>query len=192
MGSGMQDVCLFSLSLFGSGSYHMLQATGFEDNGSPVWCMCATPRWHTDVCGHPPPDSPLMACRGPLAKTSSLPQQIRWLWTRAGWKTCHLKTYMTNTNFMAPAGRLLSARAAVKYSRLSKSDVCTAPDKITASAKGRIPDPPSPSLPPESFLNILSKLWNIDRYLLLKYVCNSSVPPQNKIRKKEGLGQQTR
>lgn len=55
--------CLPFFFSFRSGSYHMLEATGFEDNVTPVWYMCVTLYWHTDVCGHPPPHSPPTARR---------------------------------------------------------------------------------------------------------------------------------
>lgn len=50
MGPGMQDVCRFFFVLFcfalffslGSKLYHMLDATGFEDNVTPVWYMSDT------------------------------------------------------------------------------------------------------------------------------------------------------
>lgn len=39
--------------LLRSGSYHMLEATGFEDNVTRC-DTCMALRWHTDVCGHLP------------------------------------------------------------------------------------------------------------------------------------------
>lgn len=42
-----------------------------------------------------------------------------------------------------PRWKVVISESGVKSSRLSKSDVCRAPDKITASSKGRILDPPS-------------------------------------------------
>lgn len=46
-----------------------------------------------------------------------------------------------------PRWKVVIGEGGVKFSRLSKSDVCRAPDKITASAKGRILDPPPQSAP---------------------------------------------
>lgn len=40
--------------------YHMLEATGFEDNVT-LFDACVALHWHTDVCGHPPLHSPLIA-----------------------------------------------------------------------------------------------------------------------------------
>ena len=52
----------FIIFFFRSESYHMLEATGFEDNVT-LCDTCVTSCWHTDVCGHPPPHSPLTARR---------------------------------------------------------------------------------------------------------------------------------
>ena len=50
----------FFFFFFRSESYHMLEATGFEDNVT-LFDACVAPLWHTDVCGHPPLHSPLTA-----------------------------------------------------------------------------------------------------------------------------------
>lgn len=100
MSSGMQDVChfffFFPFFILSSESYHMLKATGFEDNATPL-DACVARCWHTDVCGHPPPHSPTTAWRIHRQEQNPPSAVIRLGYAgvqssnRGGWKTCHLK-----------------------------------------------------------------------------------------------------
>lgn len=92
-----------SFIFFRSESYHMLEATGFEDNVT-LCDTCVTSCWHTDVCGHPPPHSPVTARRlHQWEKKPSISSCSSGVWSRQRCtvdRNCHLKIYQTNVQLI--------------------------------------------------------------------------------------------
>lgn len=93
--------CLpFFFFLFRSESYHMLEATGFEDNVTPIWCMCGTALAHGCLWW---PTSTFSSDRlkvaqmnmtkkkPPSAVTQADERGHFWSCQQGGWQTRHLE-----------------------------------------------------------------------------------------------------
>lgn len=82
---------------FRSGSYHMLEATGFEDNVNPAWYMCDT------VLARGCLRSPTSTFSSDSLTIWNLPRQslgprAHESQRQAGWKTCHVEIYVSNAD----------------------------------------------------------------------------------------------
>lgn len=155
MSSGMQDVCrfFFIFFFFRSGSYQMLEARGFEDNVTPVWYMCVTLCWHTDVCGHPPPHSPEKSRRS-CRQNKNLPQQLFRPWTQTFCSGSKVDGKFVTWKYtwrmwtLWPQWKVVISRNHDTFIEPSKSDECSAPDKINS----RKLDHWNPPVYPQTFL----------------------------------------
>lgn len=104
MGSGMQDVCR-AFHLFFSG---LSRITCWRRQALKIMLTlcdtCVTSCWHTDVCGHPPPHSPVTARRlHQWEKKPSISSCSSGVWSRQRGtvdRNCHLKIYQTNVQLI--------------------------------------------------------------------------------------------